>query len=135
MANQTDFTKMFADMPNMMDTKAFEDGFKTAAEFNEKLAGVMFDSASKATDVVAGSAKEAFGNVRTLTAARSEPTAYGQVFSDFVQAQMQVGQRTTEALAEIAQSAGGEFTGIAQKAGEETAGKAATAAKTATKAA
>ncbi|EPX75564.1 hypothetical protein [Salipiger mucosus] len=135
MANQMDLTKMFADMPKMMDTKAFEDSFKTAADFNEKLAGVMLDSASKATDVMAGSAKETFGNMRSLSAARSEPTAYGQVFSDFMQAQMQVGQRTTEALAQIAQNAGGEFTGIAQKAGETTAEKTTTAAKSAAKAA
>ena len=47
MTKQTDFTKIFGQMPNMMDNKALEDGFKRMADINEQMTGVAADAAAK----------------------------------------------------------------------------------------
>ncbi|APX24106.1 MAG: hypothetical protein CML50_12920 [Rhodobacteraceae bacterium] len=128
MTKQTDFTKIFGQMPNMMDNKALEDGFKRMADINEQMTGVAADAAAKTTEIMAGSATETFDNVRKLSTARATPTDYGQAFSDFAQAQMQLAQRATEAFADVAKDSGGKFAGMASVATD-------TATKTASKAA
>jgi hypothetical protein len=47
MANTQDFTTMMKDMMGAfpVDTKAFEDSFKTSAALNEKLSGVALEAA------------------------------------------------------------------------------------------
>ncbi|EPX84980.1 phasin family protein [Salipiger mucosus] len=131
MATQTDFTKFFADMPNMFDTKAFGDSLKTFADMNEKMTGIAVDTAAKTTDIMTSSAQETFGNMRKLTAVRTNPADYGPAMTDFAQAQMQVAQKASEAFSQVAQSAGGQFTDVTAKAGETTTKKAASTAKTA----
>ncbi len=136
MTAQNEFAKMFGAIPNVCNPDLAKGGLASVAEYNAKIGGVALDTAEKSNEVLSASTKKALGNMRELTSVR-EPSAYGQAFAGFMQAQMELAQSTAAALFEVAQGAGEQVgsasAGAAEKA-ETTVKKttnAASARKTA----
>ncbi|WP_226622594.1 hypothetical protein [Alloyangia pacifica] len=136
MTAQNEFAKMFAAIPNVCNPDLAKGGLASVAEYNAKIGGVALDTSEKSNEVLSASTKKALGNMRELTSVR-EPSAYGQAFAGFMQAQMELAQSTAAALFEVAQGAGEQVgsasAGAAEKA-ETTVKKttnAASARKTA----
>ncbi|NDV50557.1 hypothetical protein [Salipiger sp. PrR003] len=127
MTVQNEFAKMFSSIPNICNPDLAKGGMATAADYSANLSQVTLDAAGKSADVLTASTKETLGNMRALAEVR-EPSAYGEAFTGFMQAQMQLAQSTASALFEVAQDAGGKMgavsAGAAEKA-EETVTKTA----------
>lgn len=112
------------DMPNMIDMKAYDDAFKTAASMNERLASIAIQAGTRATTVSTETANETFANLRDLTQMREDPAAYAQAFMDFAQKQNALLMHATQTFATDMQKTGGAASDLASKAGEEMAAKA-----------
>lgn len=150
MAIQTqDFTAMLKDAMGAfpVDTKSFEDSFRTQATLAEKLTGVAVEAAGRSTELSAAWSKDILGRYADVTKAKAEPADYAKAWSDFMTYGAESGAEHMAAYAEIAKKAqmetvellmaagktyGDEFNAAATKAGETataTAKKATAAAK------
>ncbi|MFO8127065.1 phasin family protein [Yoonia sp.] len=110
-------------LQNLFDAKGYEDVFKTLANANERMTSIMVETATKSTDIAAETAKEAFSNLREVTAVRDEQADYGKAYSDFVQKQADLFMRATKSLGDVTQEFGTETTEFASRTGEELSGK------------
>jgi len=61
----------------LFDPKGYGDIFKTLTSANERMTPIFIESATKSTDIAADTAKEAFSNLREVTAVRDEQADYG----------------------------------------------------------
>jgi gas vesicle protein len=111
------------DIQSLFDPKGYEDIFKTLASANERMTSIVFETATKSTDIASDTAKEAFSNLREATAVRDEPADYGKAYSDFVQKQMDLFMRTAQSFSGVTQEFGTETTEFASKTGEELSSK------------
>ncbi|MHA6324560.1 phasin family protein [Roseivivax sp. CAU 1753] len=111
------------DMQKMFDTRAFEEAFKTVAEYNERFAGIAVEAASKSTDIARNTTQEAIANLREVTTVRKDPADYTKAVTDFMQKQMDLMTRAAQSFGDVTQTAGTETTELASKAGEEMSEK------------
>ena len=120
------------DIQSLFDPQGFQDVLKTLANANERMVSIMVDAATKANDISVDTAKEAFSNVRDVTAVRDDQADYAKAYSDFAQKQADLFMRTTKSLSGVTQELGTETTEFASKTGEELSGKVTEKAKQAT---
>jgi len=121
-----------SDLQGLFDPKGFEDIFKTLTSANERMTSIFIETATKSTDISANTAKEAFSNLREVSAVRDEQADYGKAYSDFVQKQADLFMRATKSFGGVTQEFGTETTEFASKTGEELSGKVTAKAHEAT---
>ena len=113
------------DMQSLFNPQGYQDMFKTWASMNERMASLVVEAGTRATDIGSATAKETFANVRELTQVRNEPAEYGKAYTDFIQKQTELFTRTAQSYANETQKIGSETVDLASKAGEEITGKVA----------
>ena len=113
------------DMQSLFNPQGYQDMFKTWASINGRMASLVVEAGTRATDIGSATAKETFANVRELTQVRNEPAEYGKAYTDFMQKQTELFTRTAQAYANETQKVGSETVDLASKAGEEITGKVA----------
>ncbi len=111
------------DIQSMFNPQGYQDIFKTWAQMNERVTGLMVDAAEKATEIAQGTTQEALSNVREVAQVRDEPADYGKAYSDFVQKQAELFTRTAKSYAEVTQNSAHEATELASEAGQELGDK------------
>ena len=77
MATATDFNKTVQDMMASfsVDTKAFEDAFKTSAAMGEKMSKVALEAAHKSTELASKWTKDTIAQLGIVTKVKSDPVA------------------------------------------------------------
>ena len=113
------------DIQSLFDPRGYQDIFRTWAQMNERVTGLMVDAAEKTTEIAHGTTQEALSNVREVTQVRDEPADYGQAYSDFVQKQGELFMRTARSYAEVTQSSASQASELASEAGQEIGDKVA----------
>ena len=111
------------DIQSLFDPKGYQDVFKTWAGTTERMTAIAVEAATRSTDIASDAAKETFSNLRDVTTVRDEAADYGKAYSDFVQKQLELTQRTAQSFVDVSQKAGTETTDLATKTGEEMADK------------
>ncbi|MCB1335477.1 MAG: phasin family protein [Roseivivax sp.] len=148
MAKTQDFTAMMKDVMGAfpVDTKAFEDAFKTSATLSEKLSAVALEAADKSTEISTKWTKETLSKLGEMSKAKKEPADYAKAVTDFASAQAERAAEHMAAFAEIAKkvqmdtvelmmAAGKDFSEDATAAMKKATDEVTTAAKKATAAA
>ena len=113
------------DMQSLFNPQGYQDMFKTWASMNERMASLVVEAGTRATDIGSATAKETFANVRELTQVRNEPAEYGKAYTDFIQKQTELFTRTAQSYANETQKIGSETADLTSKAGEEITDKVA----------
>ena len=135
MANTQDFTTMMKDMMGAfpVDTKAFEDSFKTSAALNEKLSGVALEAAEKSSEVSSKWTKDTLTKMAELSKFKAEPADYAKAMSDFATSSAEMAAEHMAAFAEIAKKAQTETVDLMMAAGKDMAEETSAAVQKATK--
>lgn len=135
MANTQDFTTMMKDMMGAfpVDTKAFEDSFKTSAALNEKLSGVALEAAEKSSEVSSKWTKDTLTKMAELSKVKAEPADYAKAMSDFATSSAEMAAEHMAAFAEIAKKMQSETMELMMAAGKDMSDDASAAVKKATK--
>ena len=130
-----DFTGIMKDMMGSfpVDTKAFEDAFKTQASLNEKLAGVALTAAEKSSEISAKWTKETLTKLGDMSKAKAEPADYAKALTDFASASAEVAAENMAAFAEIATKVQMETVELLMAAGKDITEEASAAVQKATK--
>lgn len=133
-AKTTDMTKMFQDMMGAfpVDTKGFQDAFKTQAALGEKMSKVALEAAEKSTDISSKFAKDTLAKIATVATVKEEPTDYSKAVTDFASAQAEMTAETMAAFAEIAKKVQMETVELMLAAGKDISEDATAAVKKAT---
>jgi hypothetical protein len=135
MATTQDFTSMMKDMMGAfpVDTKSFEEGFKSTASLNEKLSGVALEAAEKSTEVSTKWTKETLAKMSDLTKVKSEPADYAKAMTDFATAYAEMTAENMATFADIAKKAQSETVELMMAAGKDMAEETSTAMQKAAK--
>lgn len=133
-AKTQDFATMMKDMMGSfpVDTKAFEEQFKSQAALAEKLSGVAIDAAQKSTDLSAKWAQELLTKASDISKAKAEPADYAKAMTDFASAQAEVVSDQMAAFAEIAKKVQTETMELMMAAGKDMSEDLTKAAQKAT---
>jgi len=104
MAKTQDYTKALQDFMGAfnVDTKAFQDAFKSQAELNEQLASVALTAAEKSTEVSTKWTKETIARLGTVSKAKADPADYTKALTDYASASAETATENMAAFAEIA---------------------------------
>ncbi|MEM9436558.1 MAG: phasin, PhaP [Pseudomonadota bacterium] len=104
MAKSQDFTAMFKDMMGAfpVDTKAFEEAFKTSSSLSEKMSAVALEAAEKSTEISAKWTKATIGKVSDVTKAKPDPADYTKAMTDFASFSAETAAEHMAAFAEVA---------------------------------
>ncbi|WP_137702133.1 phasin family protein [Marimonas lutisalis] len=134
MAKTQDFTAVFKDMMGAfpVDTKAFEDAFKTQATLNEKLSGVALQAAEKSSEISSKWTKETLDKLADMSKARKEPADYAKAMTDFASASAESAAEHMAAFAEIAKKVQMDTVELLMAAGKDVTEEATAAMKKAT---
>ncbi|WP_085867101.1 phasin family protein [Pseudoruegeria aquimaris] len=134
MTKTQDFTKVMQDMMAAfpMDTKAFEDAFKTQAAIGEKLSKVALEAADKSAEISAKWTKDTIARLGDVTAVKSEPTDYTKAVTDFASASAETAAENMAAFAEVAKKVQMETVELMLSAGKDFSEDATAAVKKAT---
>lgn len=135
MATTQDFTAMLKDMMGAfpVDTKSFEDSFKSSASLNEKLSGVALDAAEKSSELSTKWTKDTLTRMADLTKVKSEPADYAKAMTDFATASAEMAAENMATFAEIAKKAQTETVELMMAAGKEAAEETSAAVQKAAK--
>ena len=135
MATTQDFGSMMKDMMGAfpVDTKSFEDSFKTTATLNEKLSGVVLEAATKSTDLSTKWTKDTLAKMTELSKVKAEPADYAKAMSDFATASAEMAAEHMAAFAEIAKKAQTETVELMMAAGKDMAEETSAAVQKAAK--
>jgi len=135
MAKAQDFTAMMKDMFGAfpVDTKAFEDSFKSTVELNEKFANVALEAAEKSTEISAKWTKDTIAKMGDVTKAQNEPTDYAKAVTDFASASAETAAENMAAFAEVAKKVQMETVDLLMAAGKNLGEDTAAAVQKATK--
>ncbi|MGI3168354.1 phasin family protein [Pseudooceanicola sp. C21-150M6] len=135
MATTQDFTTMMKDMMGAfpVDTKAFEEGFKTQAALGEKLSGVALSAAEQSSELSSKWTKDTLSKMTELAKVKSEPADYAKAMSDFATASAEMAAENLAAFAEIAKKAQTETVDLMMAAGKDMAEEASATMQKATK--
>ncbi|MBV2360361.1 phasin, PhaP [Thalassococcus sp. CAU 1522] len=134
MAKTQDFTAMMKDMMGAfpVDTKAFEEAYKTTATLNEKLSAVALEAADKSTEISAKWTKDTLSKLADMSKAKAEPADYAKAMTDFASAQAEVAAENMAAFAEIAKKVQMDTVELMMAAGKDLTEDATAAMKKAT---
>ncbi|KAA0920614.1 phasin, PhaP [Aquicoccus porphyridii] len=134
MTKTQDFTAVFKDMMGAfpVDTKAFEDAFKTQASLNEKLSGVALTAAEKSTEISTKWTKDTLSKMAEMSKARQEPADYAKAMTDFASASAEVAAENMAAFAEVAKKVQMDTVELMMAAGKDVSEEATAAMKKAT---
>ncbi|MFD1342854.1 phasin family protein [Litorisediminicola beolgyonensis] len=139
---QQDFNAMIKDIMGAfpVDTKAFDQSFKTSATLNEKLSNVAIEAAGRSTELSSKWTKDTLARVADLSKAKAEPADYAKAMSDFATYQAETASEHMNAFAEIVKKAQADTVELMMAAGKDygdefnaSIKKAQTAAKKTTK--
>ncbi len=134
MAKTQDFTAVMKDMMGAfpVDTKAFEDAFKTQATLHEKLSGVALDAAEKSAEISNKWTKDTIAKLSEMSKAKAEPADYAKSVTDFASASAEVAAENLAAFAEIAKKVQMDTVELLMAAGKDITEDATAAVKKAT---
>ncbi len=134
MNTTTDFTAALKDAMGAfpVDTKAFEDAFKTTATLNEKLTGVALEAAEKSAEVSSKWTKDTIAKLAEMSKAKAEPADYAKAMTDFASATAETAAENMAAFAEIAKKVQMDTVELMMAAGKDIAEDATAAVKKAT---
>lgn len=134
MTKTTDFTKVMQDMMASfpVDASAFQNAFKTQANYGEKLAAVALAAAEKSTELSAKWAKDSLSKLADAAKAKAEPAEYGKAASDFATAAAEMAAENLAAFAEIAKKVQMDTVELMLAAGKNVSEEASAAVKKAT---
>ncbi len=134
MANSQDFTAMFKDMFGAfpVDTKAFDEAFKTSATLSEKMSKVALQAAEKSTEIASVWTKDTLTKVSEVSSAKAEPADYSKAMTDFASTQAEAAAEHMAAFAEVAKKVQVETVELMLAAGKDISEDAQEAVKKAT---
>ena len=134
MAKTQDFTATMKEMMGAfpVDTKAFEDAFKSQAEMSEKLSAVALDAAEKSADISTKWTQDTLAKMGDMSKAKAEPADYAKAVTDFASAQAEVAAENMAAFAEVAKKVQLETVELMMAAGKSASEDATAAVKKAT---
>ena len=134
MTKTPDMTAMFKDVMGSfpVDTKAFDEAFKTSATLNEKLSGVALTAAEKSTDISSKWAQDTFSKLAEMSKAKTDPADYAKAVTDFASAYSETAAEHMAAFAEIAKKAQMDTVELMMAAGKDMSEDAQAAVKKAT---
>ena len=134
MTKTQDYTAMMNDMMKSfpVDTKAFEDMFKSQTALAEKMSAVALDAAQKSTDLSSKWALDTLAKMEAVTKAKDEPADYAKSMSDFVQTTAEATAEHMASFAEIAKKVQSETMELMLAAGKDASEDMTAAAKKAT---
>lgn len=131
MAKTQDFTAVFKDMLGSfpVDTKAFEDQFKSSTTLAEKMSGVAIDAAGKSAELSAKWTQETLAKVEAISKAKTDPADYTTAMTDFASAQAESAAEHLSAFAEIAKKVQTQTMELMMAAGKDMSEEVTAAAK------
>ena len=134
MTNTPDFSAIMKDMFGSfpVDTKAFEDAFKTSADLSEKLSSIALEAAEKSSAVSAKWTKDTLSKCSDMSKAKEEPADYAKAVTDFASAQAEVAAENMAAFAEIAKKLQMDTVELMMSAGKDMTEEMTAATKKAT---
>jgi hypothetical protein len=134
MTPNTDMTKMMQDMMASfpVDTKAFQDAFRTQAALAEKMSRVALEAADKSTEISSRWAKDTIAKLAAVSTAKAEPTDYTKAASDFASAAAEMAAEHMASFAEVAKRVQMETVELMLAAGKDMSEDATAAVKKAT---
>ena len=134
MATATDFNKTVQDMMASfsVDTKAFEDAFKTSAAMGEKMSKVALEAADKSTELASKWTKDTSAQLGAVTKVKSDPADYSKAVTDFASTSAEAATENMAAFAEIAKKVQMETVELMLAAGKDFSEDATAAVKKAT---
>ncbi len=134
MAKTQDVNSMMKDAMSAfpVDSKAFENMFKSQSALAEKVSAVAIDAAQKSTEISHRWMQETLGKFATITTAKTEPADYAKSVGDFVQTSAQTAAEHMAAFAEIAKKAQSETVELMLAAGKTLSDDVSAAARKAT---
>ncbi|WP_136637333.1 phasin, PhaP [Pseudooceanicola onchidii] len=135
MATTQDFTAMMKDMMGAfpVDTKSFEDSFKSTATLNEKLSGIALNAAEKSSDLSTKWTKDTLSKMSDLAKVKAEPADYAKAVTDFATASAEMAAENLAAFAEIAKKAQTDTVELMMAAGKDMAEETSAAVQKAAK--
>lgn len=131
MAKTQDFTAVFKDMMGSfpVDTKAFEDQFKSSTSLAEKMSGVAIDAAGKSAELSAKWTQDTIAKVEAISKAKNDPADYTKAMTDFASAQAESAAEHMSAFAEIAKKVQTQTMELMMAAGKDISEDMTAAAK------
>ena len=124
-----DFTAIMKDMMGSfpVDTKAFEDSFKSQAALNEKLTSVALTAAEKSSELSAKWTKDTLTKLADMSKVKAEPADYAKAMTDFASASAEAAAENMSAFAEIAKKVQMETVELLMAAGKDITEEASAA--------
>ena len=134
MAKTQDFTAVFKDMMGSfpVDTKAFDEAFKSQSTLAEKMSAVAIDAAGKSSELSAKWAQDTLTKMQDMSKAKAEPADYAKAMSDFATANAEAAAEHMAAFAEIAKKVQTQTMELVMAAGKDMSEDMTAAAKKAT---
>ncbi len=134
MAKAQDFTKIMQDMVASfpVDTKAFEDAYKSSAALNEKMSKVALGAAEKSAEISSAWTTDTLAKLGTVSAAKADVTDYSKALTDFASATAETAAENMAAFAEVAKKVQMETVELMMSAGKDLSEEASAAVKKAT---
>ena len=134
MSKTPDLSAMFKDVMGAfpVDTKAFDEAFKTSATLNEKLSNVALTAAEKSTVISNKWAQDTLAKMSDMSKAKAEPADYAKAMTDFASAYSETTAEHMAAFAEIAKKAQMDTVELMMAAGKDMSEDAQAAVKKAT---
>ncbi|MEM1072917.1 MAG: phasin family protein [Pseudomonadota bacterium] len=134
MTKTPDLSAVFKDVMGAfpVDTKAFDEAFKTSATLNEKLSAVALSAAEKSTDISSKWAQDTFAKLAEMSKAKADPADYAKAVTDFASAYSETAAEHMAAFAEIAKKAQMDTVELMMAAGKDISEDATAAVKKAT---
>lgn len=131
---QQDFTKVMQDMLGAfpVDTKAFQDAFKSQAVLGEKMSKVALNAAEQSAEISSKWTKDTIARLGDVSTVKAEPTDYTKSITDFASASAEQAAENLAAFAEVAKKVQMETVELILAAGKELGEDATTAVKKAT---
>ena len=131
MAKTQDFTAVFKDMMGSfpVDTKAFEEQFKSSTTLAEKMSDVAIDAAGKSAELSAKWTQDTLAKVEAIAKAKSEPADYATAMTEFASAQAESAAEHMSAFAEIAKKVQTQTMELMMAAGKDLSEDVTAAAK------
>ncbi|MCT8159782.1 phasin, PhaP [Pseudoruegeria sp. SHC-113] len=134
MTKTQDFTKVMQEMMASfpVDTKSFEEAFKTQAAMGEKLSKVALEAADKSAEISSKWTKDTIARLGDVTKVKAEATDYTKAVTDFASASAETAAENMAAFAEVAKKVQMETVELMLAAGKDFSEDATAAVKKAT---
>ena len=124
------FAEMFGEFP--VDMSAFNDLFKSTANFSEKFTNVALAAAEKNVEISNKWTKEALGKLSNVAKVQDDPADYAKVATDFASTAAETASEQAAAFAEVAKKVQMDTVELMLAAGKDAQAEATAAVKKAT---